>query len=140
MGMQEYLATLEKALAGKIDPDQLRETMNYYQDYFYMEQSKGIAEQDIIANLGDPRLLAKSIIAAQSSENRRDEVYADAYGEKIGGSGMRKVTIPFPIIILIIILLFFGLISLVFSIASALLPILLPILIVCGIISFFKKH
>lgn len=140
MGMHEYLTSLERALTGKIDPDQLRETMNYYQDYFYMEKSKGLTEEQIVSSLGDSRLLAKSIIAAQSAENKREEVYADRRSSGSARMNGNSIRIPGPILILIIILMFFGIIGLIFSIASALLPILLPILIVCGIISLFKKR
>lgn len=140
MDKQEYMSVLEKALVGRVDPDQLRETINYYQDYFYMEGAKGKTEQEIIQVLGDPRLLAKSIIAAQGSASEKGEVYKDDNADSWRAHQGRQMNIPLPIILLIIVLLFFGLIGIVFSIASALLPILLPILIVFGIISLFKKR
>lgn len=140
MNREEYISTMEKSLVGRIDPDALRETMAYYNDYFAMEQSKGLSEEQIISNLGDPRLLAKSIIAAESEkrEDREHEVRSTGDGEY--GSYVRRGHIPFGILMLIIVLVFFGIISLIFSIASALLPILLPALIVFGIITFFKNR
>lgn len=141
MNREEYINTLERCLVGKIDPDSLRDTIRYYKDYFAMEQSKGIGEEQIIQTLGDPRLLAKSIIAAESEkrESGERELRSDR-GAYDHDAGMKSIHIPFALLILIVLLLLFGVISLVFSIASMLLPILLPALIVFGIITFFKNR
>lgn len=141
MNREEYINTLERCLVGKIDPDSLRDTIKYYKDYFAMEQSKGIGEDQIIQTLGEPRLLAKSIIAAESGRQERDEreLRSDTASYE-RDAGMKSIHIPFALLILIVVLLLFGVISLVFSIASTLLPILLPVLIVFGIIHFFKNR
>lgn len=138
MNKTEYLNTLEKALVGRIDPDKLRDTMSYYNDYFYMEQSKGIKESDIIEKLGEPRLLAKSIITAENESLNNREV--DYYGTEDESVTSKKIQIPFLIVILIIVLMFFAIISLIFKIASVLLPIILPVVILWGIISYIRKH
>lgn len=141
MNREEYINTLERCLVGKIDPDSLRDTIGYYRDYFAMEQSKGVSEEQIIQKLGQPRLLAKSIIAAESERQESSErELRSERGSYERDAGMRSIHIPFAILILIIVLLFFGVISLIFSIASTLLPILLPALIVFGIITFFKNR
>lgn len=141
MNREEYISTMEKSLVGRIDPDVLRDTMAYYNDYFAMEQSKGLSQEQIISNLGDPRLLAKSIIAAES-EKRESAEHEVRMGEEDGEYGFRvhRSHIPFGILILIIVLVFLGVIGLIFSIASVLLPILLPALVVFGIITFFKNR
>lgn len=141
MNREEYISSMEKSLVGRIDPDALRETMAYYNDYFAMEQSKGLSQEQIISNLGDPRLLAKSIIAAES-EKREGGEHEVRMGGEDGEYGfhVRRSHIPFGILMLIIVLVFFGVIGLVFSIASVLLPILIPALVVFGIITFFKNR
>ena len=141
MNREEYINTLERCLVGKIDPDSLRDTIEYYKDYFAMEQAKGRSQEQIIAGLGEPRLLAKSIIAAESNRQDRDESELRTGADSgQGGFTGRRIHIPFALLILIVVLLFFGIISLVFSIASMLLPILLPVLIVFRIITLFKNR
>ena len=141
MNRDEYINTLERSLVGKVDPDSLRETISYYRDYFAMEQSKGLSEEEIIRTLGDPRLLAKSMIAAEDSKKsvRDSQVGIDA-DDDMDNTHVRTFHIPFALLILIIFFLFLGVVSVVFSIASALLPLFLPVLVVFGIISFFKKR
>ena len=66
-------------------PDQLRDIISYYKDYFAMEAAKGISEEETIRKLGDPALLAKSILAAEGSKGESAGI-GDRTGNTKAGS------------------------------------------------------
>lgn len=120
MDRTEYLASLERCLVGRIDPDELRDIMNYYQDYINTEIAKGKAEQEVLSQLGEPRLLSKSILAAHVAES------AEEVEERpVVVNGFWDLIRNRPILILyglIAVVLFFGVISILFAVVGAILP------------------
>ena len=83
MTKAEFLDTLRKALNGQVSPGVIAENLNYYDSYISGETRKGRSEQDILDELGDPRLIARTIIDAEggpsSYESGRGPSY-DSYG------------------------------------------------------------
>ncbi len=61
MERQIFLDSLRRALYGKISDAQLEEHIQYYETYLAQEAAKGRQESEILEELGDPRLLAKTI-------------------------------------------------------------------------------
>ncbi|MBD5489728.1 MAG: DUF1700 domain-containing protein [Lachnospiraceae bacterium] len=64
MEKTEFIERLQRALAAGISSSQVAENVRYYQDYIDSEIRKGRSEKEVMDSLGDPRLLAKSIIEA----------------------------------------------------------------------------
>lgn len=64
MTKQEFLAQLQRALNGKIGNKEAAAFVDYYQEYIEIETRKGRSQQDIMEELGSPRLIAHSIIDA----------------------------------------------------------------------------
>ena len=62
MNRNEFIDKLQRTLAGGLNCNQVADNVRYYQDYIDTEIRKGRSEADVLAGLGDPRLLAKSII------------------------------------------------------------------------------
>lgn len=60
----EFLQGLQSALSGNVPPETVRENLRYYSDYIRSEVQKGRSEKDVMEELGDPRLIAKTIIDA----------------------------------------------------------------------------
>ena len=46
MNKETYIDALERKLWDRLDPDQLRDIISYYRDYFAMEAAKGISEEE----------------------------------------------------------------------------------------------
>lgn len=94
----EFLEKLRQSLAGRIDAGTLQDTVNYYQEYFEIQMRSGKSEQQILEQLGDPRLLAKTILQAeQRSSTVQEEAYEEATGEegKIHFHlGQKQITMP----------------------------------------------
>ena len=72
MNGQEFLDRLEQALQGELSPAQVQSNVVYYREYIREQISGGIAEEEVLAQLGDPRLIARSIVdAAVAGEERK---------------------------------------------------------------------
>ena len=93
MNKQEFINTLRISLSKLEDVDYLNETVSYYENYIETEIRKGKTEEEVIRSLGDPRLIAKSVISSRqvaeesndSGSEDRDFENApyDGYGKKV---------------------------------------------------------
>ena len=81
MTKQEFLEMMRLALNGKVSSSLVMENLRYYEDYINMEVRKGEKEEDVLAKLGDPRLLARTIAETSGAGNGQSAEYA--------GEGMR---------------------------------------------------
>ena len=158
MNRNEFIDKLQRTLAGGLNCNQVADNVRYYQDYIDTEIRKGRSEADVLAGLGDPRLLAKSIIEANKhagvnegtnrgydeemtadssygSENRREDAY---YDTTAGNSRMFRV--PGWLILLIVTVVVILIIGVAFSLISVLAPIIIPILIVILLIRIFRDN
>ncbi len=80
MDKREFLDRLRGALSGRIAAGLVAENMDYYENYINTEIRKGRSEEEVLSSLGDPRLLAKTIIQTQGgrSETRGSAGYQNA--------------------------------------------------------------
>lgn len=62
MTKKEFLEQLEDALAGEVSNSVVYDNKQYYSKYIDAELWKGRAEEEVLEELGSPRLLAKTII------------------------------------------------------------------------------
>lgn len=61
MNKDEFLKKLTEALIESVDRSIVNEQIDYYDKYIDDEIKKGRTEQDVLSELGDPRLIAKTI-------------------------------------------------------------------------------
>lgn len=78
MDKNEFLEKLAKALAGQVPASVVEENINYYSSYISGEVQKGTPLQQVLEDLGDPRLIAKSIIDANGGGNDMAGFYEDS--------------------------------------------------------------
>lgn len=141
MTKQEFMEKLRLALTGKVPGNVVTENLQYYEDYINTEIRKGKSEEEVLAALGDPRLIARTIITASA---QADTVGGGEYQEynrsaQAQENGQRRMPIWLWLIMgmLIVVLIF----SAVVSLLSFLWPILVPIIIimaVTGVVKFFR--
>lgn len=168
MNRIEFIEKLQRALAGGLNSRQVTENVRYYQEYIDMEIRKGRSESEVLASLGDPRLLAKSIIEANKRAGRSEgtnlnydeeivdgdgsgkQAYTYTYGsetnpqgniyeENMTGNG-RVFRVPGWLILLIITVVVLLIIGVTFSLISVMAPILIPVLIITLIIKVFQNN
>lgn len=132
-----FINELRAALASRVSPQVVTENVNYYEEYINSEIQKGRREEDIIAGLGDPRLLARNIAdaekrAAASSayEDSEEYVYEDADSREDNGPRVKVHRVPLWLVITIVVLVVILILAAAFSILTALLPIIIPVLCV----------
>lgn len=154
MSKQEFIDRLRAALNGRVAPGVVMENVNFYEDYINTELRKGRDEAEILQTLGDPRLIARTIIDTYDKENGGEQIYEyeetgyensdgwrtseqdsswEDYGQK--QQGFRIKGWMWLIILLVIVVL---VISFIFSVVSFLLPILLPVLVVVFLVKLFR--
>ena len=151
MKKREFLDRLKAALMNRINSQAVVENVNYYEDYINTQVRMGMKEEVVIAKLGDPRLLAKTIIdsekrkgnATEFGENQSSTNYGNYTSEESSYDTQPKKHMPVWAVLLIVFLVVFvviGLvISLVFSIVSFFLPVLIPVLLVIFLVRLMRK-
>ena len=75
MSKEEFLRELEEALAGDVPEAVIRDNVSYYGSYLSQEIAKGRSVEEIVSEIGEPFIIAKTIIE-----------HCEASGE-CGGSG-----------------------------------------------------
>lgn len=144
MGKQEFLDKLRAALSGNVSAKLVEENVAYYADYINAQIRVGRSEDSVLSSLGDPRLIAKSIITANSGEEyvknghgasynevEDDRYYAETREQKLPKVVRLNGWVALAILILILVLVFgtiFSLISLFF-----------PVIVMGGVLYFFIK-
>ena len=68
MSKQEFIEKLRSSLSGQIPGRMVEENVAYYEDYINYQIRLGQSEDMVMQSLGDPRLIAKSIITANADE------------------------------------------------------------------------
>ena len=71
MTREEFLRALRAELSNSVSEERIREQLSYYQDYIASECKKGRSEEEVVLELGEPRLLAKTIADAAEAGGDR---------------------------------------------------------------------
>ena len=153
MEKMEFLNVLRIHIQGVDDIAFVNDTMNYYENYIETEIRKGKSEEEVINKLGDPRLIAKSILASRSVESE-----TEGYNESMGDEGTPFVddkrlhfttkkgrVIKIPLVLLkwgglavgITVIVLFAMLAL--RIIGFFMPIICLILLVSIVINFFRN-
>ena len=77
MNRSEFLDKLREALENDLSGPVVRENIEYYDSYIQSEVRNGKTEQEVLDMLGDPWMIARTII--DTDENER-EYYGSASG------------------------------------------------------------
>lgn len=167
MNKQEFIDRLRAALNGRIPASEVEETVNYYQDYINMEMRKGKSQEEVLKALGDPRLIARTIIQTngasdtvygaqtngyQDSHYRRDGYQGDSYQstgyqsadyhreayQRENHSSHRTIRIPGWLLTILIMLVTILIIGIVFSVLSFLAPLIIVMMAVILMVKLFR--
>ena len=83
MTKYEFLNDLKASLIGNVSGQIINENMQYYDEYIAGEVRKGKTEAEVLNELGDPRLIARTIIDTKG-DNSAQSTYADESWEEEG--------------------------------------------------------
>lgn len=88
MTRSEFLSQLKSALQIDLNPAAVQENINYYNQYISEEVAKGKSEEEVLQMLGDPWILAHTIIDA--SDGTDYETVYEAEGNTYSSSDTQQ--------------------------------------------------
>ena len=143
MTKQVFLDRLRMALSGRVSPSLVEENVVYYEEYINTQIRLGKSEAAVMEMLGDPRLIAKTIITTndkspEQTSHDYQEVSTDVDLISKIKRWLSNVRVPGWVLGIAAGIIFIGVISIIFSIISFLLPVLLPVAIVIFLIKLFR--
>lgn len=145
MNRSEFLNKLREALENDLSGPAVRENVEYYDAYIQSEIQNGKSEKEVLDMLGDPWIIARTIIS--SEENEKGYYGGNSYGYGAGSNNSveedTEKEIRHPILHLMGIdtwwkrLLFFAgtiivlmiIVAVITGLIAAVLPFALPLLI-----------
>lgn len=134
MNKAEFIRRLEISLSDSVSSAIIAENVKYYNEYIENEKNnRRQSEEEVIEEIGDPRLIAKSIINANVEATREENKTYDDIGEDTKEEKKWLPTWLFPLSIGIIILILVG------WLFFAALPYIIVIFIVYQLIKFVIK-
>lgn len=164
MRQEEFLVSFQEALTGEVSDRIVQEHVRYYKNYINEQISIGRTEQEVMISLGNPRLLAKTIVDSSKyagdtqentgyqrtySQNTDSQEYerTNTYQRNVNEDGQQKkqskvINIPTWLMGIIGIFIMALLIGLAFCVISYLAPIILffaMIGLACSLIRKFTK-
>ncbi len=151
MNKYEFITNLQRHLTGKVSSEKLQELTAYYNDYIDSQIRKGRTEEEVLRELGDPRLLAKSIVETEGGREgggiKSKTVYEEGgqEEEKWNGRSFRVNRIVFRVVLLLVL---FGILYIVFGVIGLalniflrfVLPVLIPVMIIYLLVRLFSRR
>lgn len=148
MTRSEFLQELRQALENDLSGSVVSENIEFYNQYIIDEVSKGKSEEEVLQMLGDPWIIARTVIDAQNGtdqetvyeaggstyngyENERGQVRRDDSQVHVFGlnTWWKKLLLILGIIMIVV-----AVFAIITGVISFLAPILVPILIIMIVI------
>ncbi len=140
----KFLSSLREALEGNMSEQAIKDNIQYYKTYIEDEVKKGRTEKEVIEELGDPWIIAKTLIESPGGEQTYESTVEDnvnRYEEQQNKVHIFGLDTWWKKLLLILIVLGFGFLigTLLVGVVRLVLPILIPFLAVMFLIKLFKK-
>lgn len=132
-------------LNGSVSARVVEENLNYYENYINSQVRMGYSEEEVLNSLGDPRLIAKSIISANEpnaskngNKNYQDIYEQDQYVQERQRGELRVKGMPRWLKIVITCLVVLVIIKIIATVVSVLLPMVFPVLLIYFLVKLFR--
>lgn len=128
MDRKDFLEGLRGYLEPEVSAQVVQENMYYYERYITEEVVKGRREEEIVEELGDPWILAKTIIDMEEAKETSDTSY-EANNENVYNEvSHKKVQFQTFWRKLLFVLGIMGVIFMIFLVITGLIRLFIPIL------------
>ena len=126
MSKQEFLDGLRRSLASGMESQEINEHINYYSQYIDSQIRMGTSEEEVMASLGEPRLIAKTLLGMEgvetvTEEYVEDEKHADADYRYFNIQG-KQLKIPGWLFTILVCVISFFVLTIIFALMTRLLP------------------
>lgn len=144
MYRNKFLSSLREALEGNMSEQAVKENLQYYKTYIEDEVKKGRTEKEVVEELGDPWIIAKTLIESPGGE----QTYEEAEEDNVSRYEDRRQNVHIlgldtwwkkAALILAVVGIIFGIGTLLVGVVRIVLPILIPFLAIMFLIKFFHK-
>ncbi len=152
MNRSEFIKELREALKNNVNEAAVQENVRYYAGYIEDEVKKGRSEKEVIEELGDPWLIAKTIATTPGNQSEKqfyEGVDDDSYmrtsrvqeekGKNIHVFNLNSKW-KIGLLIVAIIAILFLVFSIVSGIISMLMPFLGPLLLIIIVVKIFSNR
>lgn len=126
MSKQEFLDGLRRSLSGGLEAGEINEHINYYSHYIDSQIRNGTPEEEVMASLGEPRLIAKTLLGMEGIENAAEEYVEDEEAKDANyryfNLNGKTLKIPGWLFTILVCVISFCVLTLVFALMTRLLP------------------
>lgn len=136
MSRREFIEELKIALSAELGSYEVNDNISYYEEYIESELKKGMSEEEIFKELGEPRLIAKTIMDTAKLEEKEE---TREYGDPSPKNIRKKAKFPTWLIIILVLLVIFVITRVAFTLFFKFLPFILIIMAVSYIIKLFRS-
>ena len=147
MTRNEFLSQLREALKDDLSGSAIQENINYYNQYISEEVAKGKSEEEVLGMLGDPWIIARTIIDAADGTDRSTvyESGGSTYSSSESKQNYQKNRSEIHefrmdtwwkklLLILSVVMVVVLVVTIISGLVQLLAPILIPILIIMIVI------
>ena len=146
MNRTEFLDTLRCQLTGQMHEGKVAAHVRYYEDYIQSQVRSGRNEQDVLAELGNPRLIARTLLDTDVDNGQLDYEEYSTYSDDSRNpqdSGEKKVHVwrfdtwysKLLGVVLLLIIIF-----LLLHILVAIIPFFAVLAVILFIVSLIKNR
>ena len=126
MSKQEFLDGLRRSLVSGMESQEINEHINYYSQYIDSQIRMGTSEEEVMTSLGEPRLIAKTLLGMEGVETVTEEYVEDESAQdanyryfNINGKTLK---IPGWLFTILVCVVSFCVLTFVFALMTRLLP------------------
>lgn len=141
---REFLETLRAQLSGQMHEGKIAAHVRYYEDYIQSQVRNGRREEEVLAELGDPRLIAKTLLDTDPESG--EEIYEESRSSYNTNDNQRTTVKSHKLDLttwygkLIVIAAAAVVIFLLVTILTAVAPFFIVLALVLFVISRFRKR
>ena len=133
--MDEFLRELQETIHGNVSLQVEQDTLNYYRNYFREQKAAGKSEQQIVKELGNGRIIGRSVMDANPGGAKETMGSQSRYTETSSAdkpSVWEQIKVFAVIAAVLIVVLF--VVGLVFRVVWAVLPLVLVIMLIVWLV------
>ena len=149
MRKEEFLEKLRARLSQTMSQQEVAAQIRYYENYIQEQMQNGRSEEEVLAELGDPLLIAKTLMDVQETQEEYGRPETNIYEERGGqesGDAQRELhrmeiktrggcLLAAVIFVVVVAMLLWA----AGTVLMHLLPILIPVMVALLVVAYFKQ-
>ena len=142
MTKQEFLDGLRRSLSAGLEVGEINEHIRYYTEYIDSQLRMGIAEEEVMASLGEPRLIAKTLLGMEDKESVVEEYVEEGTGngnDRYLNIGGKVIRLPGWLFTVLVCVIGFFVLTIAFALLTRLVPFLFMFILIVTGIRFLKN-